>query len=115
MFSTITPCVSELSLKNVRTRGSDLEKQQVLFINSSLAFYGTVIYSTNPQYMAYRTHGLARTLKQLLTLSQPRVGTLVGVDAHGNEYYENRQDINCKVCKLTVSSRPMGFVCQMEL
>ncbi|KAJ3213404.1 hypothetical protein HDU67_002936 [Dinochytrium kinnereticum] len=42
---------------------------------------------------AVRTHGLKRTFKQIITLDQPRVGTLVGIDALGNEYYENRADI----------------------
>ncbi|KAJ3106818.1 NADH dehydrogenase 1 alpha subcomplex subunit 12 ndufa12/DAP13 [Phlyctochytrium planicorne] len=42
---------------------------------------------------AVRAHGLKRTFKQLLTLDQPKVGALVGVDVHGNEYYENRNDI----------------------
>ena len=30
----------------------------------------------------------------MLTLSQPKVGTLVGKDALGNEYYENRNEVN---------------------
>ncbi|KAJ3277459.1 hypothetical protein HDU76_010357, partial [Blyttiomyces sp. JEL0837] len=43
--------------------------------------------------LAVRTHGVKRTLKQVLTIDQPRVGRLVGVDALGNEYYENREDL----------------------
>ncbi|KAJ3250900.1 hypothetical protein HK103_003061 [Boothiomyces macroporosus] len=30
----------------------------------------------------------------MLTLSSPKTGTLVGSDFHGNEYYENRNDIS---------------------
>ncbi|KAJ3410934.1 hypothetical protein HDV05_002989, partial [Chytridiales sp. JEL 0842] len=42
---------------------------------------------------AVRAHGIKRTFKQIITVDQPRVGKLVGTDALGNEYYENRQDI----------------------
>ena len=45
-------------------------------------------------FYALRAHGPKRTLKMMLTLSQPKVGKLVGTDAQGNEYYENRNEIN---------------------
>ena len=28
---------------------------------------------------------------------QPKVGTLVGVDTHGNEYYQNKDELFCKI------------------
>nr|KAJ3415083.1 hypothetical protein HK105_001602 [Polyrhizophydium stewartii] len=33
-------------------------------------------------------------MKEILTIQQPRYGALVGKDALGNEYYENRDDIH---------------------
>ncbi|KAI8621640.1 NADH ubiquinone oxidoreductase subunit NDUFA12-domain-containing protein [Chytriomyces sp. MP71] len=42
---------------------------------------------------AVRAHGLFKTFKQIVTLDTPKVGTLVGKDQFGNEYYENRKDV----------------------
>ncbi|KAI8914402.1 NADH ubiquinone oxidoreductase subunit NDUFA12-domain-containing protein [Gorgonomyces haynaldii] len=41
-----------------------------------------------------RAKGLKKTFKEIVTLDQPRTGALIGVDVHGNEYYENRKDIS---------------------
>jgi hypothetical protein len=45
-------------------------------------------------FYAYREHGAKRMFKMMLTLSQPKVGKLVGKDSLGNEYYENRNESN---------------------
>ncbi|KAI9329256.1 NADH ubiquinone oxidoreductase subunit NDUFA12-domain-containing protein [Obelidium mucronatum] len=42
---------------------------------------------------AVKAHGVKRTFWQILTVDTPKVGTLVGKDQFGNEYYENRQDM----------------------
>ncbi|KAJ3402119.1 NADH dehydrogenase 1 alpha subcomplex subunit 12 ndufa12/DAP13 [Chytriomyces hyalinus] len=42
---------------------------------------------------AVQTHGIRKTFKQIVTLDTPKVGTLVGKDQFGNEYYENRMDV----------------------
>lgn len=32
-------------------------------------------------------------MKEILTTDQPKAGTLVGTDQHGNKYFENRKDV----------------------
>jgi hypothetical protein len=44
---------------------------------------------------AIQCYGIKKALRlTLLTMGQPKVGTLVGSDVHGNEYYENRKDVH---------------------
>ena len=42
---------------------------------------------------AVQKQGLRKTIYQVLSSEQPRYGTLVGTDAYGNQYYENKADI----------------------
>ncbi|TPX34557.1 hypothetical protein SmJEL517_g02798 [Synchytrium microbalum] len=45
------------------------------------------------QWQAYRTHGLKKTMYQMLIMDYARAGTLVGKDSFGNEYYEDKNDV----------------------
>ncbi|KXS19543.1 hypothetical protein M427DRAFT_452850 [Gonapodya prolifera JEL478] len=38
------------------------------------------------------SNGWRRTLKQVYTIHDPKIGTLIGQDHLGNQYYENRNE-----------------------
>merc|ERR1719354_609638 len=43
-----------------------------------------------------QSNGLRKTFFMVLTLGQPKIGKLVGVDEHKNEYYENRTEVSMR-------------------
>ncbi|KAJ3126193.1 hypothetical protein HK098_007825, partial [Nowakowskiella sp. JEL0407] len=45
------------------------------------------------QFNALRKYGFSKTLKMLATMDQAKIGNHVGTDALGNEYYENKDDL----------------------
>jgi NADH:ubiquinone oxidoreductase subunit len=60
-------------------------------------FYPKMASSLNTLHgilKSVQQNGLAKTVRTtLLTLGQPKLGRLVGTDEHGNEYYENKDEV----------------------
>ncbi|TPX31280.1 hypothetical protein SeMB42_g07781 [Synchytrium endobioticum] len=58
------------------------------------AWTGAFVNAFTAQWQAYRAHGLKKMLYQMLIMDYARAGTLVGKDVFGNEYYQDKQDMN---------------------